>query len=180
MHLHVLARTDSGVHTFRQRAETTFYYCYYYSSSRANWMGAAHTAQDKHHWPQRNIPCNYTNIYMALEYAEQVVRPRPFIYAWWQMRTSWLTWKRFSSSFWLIKYGFYGVVISSEQKILRFLIQDLPSYGFFWGSTKERIIYLKITSAFYHHIYLFQHSLIELLYISHYINLFFYLKPLIF
>lgn len=55
--------------------------CYYYYQGTANWMGAAHTAQDKHRWPQSNIPCSYTNICVALEYAEQVVRPRPFINA---------------------------------------------------------------------------------------------------
>lgn len=67
---------------------------------RANWTGAAHTIQYNHRWLQSDVPSSYTNICVASECTEQVARSRPFINAWWQMSTSWVDWKCFTSLDW--------------------------------------------------------------------------------
>lgn len=45
--------------------------------------------RENHGWPQSDVPCSYTNICVARECAGQVVKPGPFIKAWWRISNSW-------------------------------------------------------------------------------------------
>lgn len=76
MHLHVQVRTDSGVHTFKQRTETTVFT----EAGHAGWVMHTHRTGQPTMAPQQHNQRLHKYL-RGTNYAEQVARSRPFINA---------------------------------------------------------------------------------------------------